>query len=203
MNRQVFPFKAANWLLPLLLLLFWSGQTLANDPEQLVRQTSDNVLSKVLANKASLKASPGKLYGLIRSYILPHLDFYSMSQTVLGKHWSKASKGEQQAFVVEFRELLIRTYGTALLNYSGKEIQYSPAKVSGKYAVVRTKVPSSGGSPVSIDYRLSQRGSGWKVIDIKVGGVSLVSNYRTSFSSKASQIGVGGLVKELKAKNAG
>ncbi len=192
----------AFWLLALVLLLVgWSSQTLAGGADRFVKTHSERVLKKVLANKASLKANPSKLYGIIRSSVLPHVDFYSMSRSVLGKNWNKASKSDRNAFVREFRKLLVRTYGTALLSYSGQPIQYKPAKVSGKYAVVRTRVPRSGGSAISVDYRLRGGGNSWKVVDIKVGGVSLVSNYRTSFSSKASRIGVSGLVKEMKAKN--
>jgi phospholipid transport system substrate-binding protein len=207
MNRQLFssirPGRLCGWFL--LALLVWSGQLLADSADQFIKGHSERVLAKVLSNKAALKANPARLYGIIRADVLPHLDFHSMSQSVLGKHWKTASRAEQSEFVNEFSQLLIRTYGTALLNYSGQAIDYKPAQLTngGKYAIVRTKVPSSGGSPVSIDYRMRSQGSSWKVVDIKVGGVSLVSNYRTSFSSQASQMGVGGLVKKLKEKNAG
>jgi phospholipid transport system substrate-binding protein len=205
MNSSLFNprMRGAAGLLSLVLLLgSWAAPALAGSADAFVKSHSEQVLKRVMANKAALKANPSKLYSLIQSSVLPHLDFYSMSASVLGKHWKSASGGERSAFVKEFRQLLVRTYGTALLNYSGQPISYKPAQVKGKYAVVRTRVPRSGGSPVSIDYRLRGSGGGWKVVDIKVGGVSLVSNYRTSFSSKASQVGVGGLVKELRAKNA-
>jgi phospholipid transport system substrate-binding protein len=204
-NMTYRPDRIARWLLLLLLLSAWPLQALAVGADQFIRSHTEKVLAKVLSNKATLKANPERLYSLIRSSVLPHLDFQSMSRSVLGKHWRKASRADRNAFVSEFRQLLVRTYGTALLNYSGQSIKYKPAKLTngGKYAIVRTRVPRSGGSPVSIDYRLRSRGSSWKVVDLKVGGVSLISNYRTSFSRKASTIGVAGLVKELKAKNAG
>ncbi len=193
-----------------LITLFWvlslalfSTQVLAG-ADEFVRRTSDRVLKKVLANKASLQANPGKLYQLIRSDIAPHLDFSAMSRSALGKHWNKASGGQKSAIRHEFQKLLIRTYGTALLKYNGQEIQYRPASQSGGYSVVRTKVPSGSGSAVSIDYRLRGGGNSWKVVDIKVGGASLVSNYRTQFSRVASQPnGIDTLIKQLKTKNAG
>jgi phospholipid transport system substrate-binding protein len=208
MSRSVFIVKAARslWLLPLVLLLAsWSSLAAAVSADQFIKDHSEKVLARVLANKANLKANPSKLYGLIRSDVLPHMDFRAMSQSVLGKHWRSASKGEQSSFANEFSQLLVRTYGTALLNYSGQSIDYKPAQLSsgGKVAVVRTRVPNAGGSPVAIDYRLRNQGSSWKVVDLKVGGVSLVSNYRTSFSNEVGQIGVSGLIKKLKEKNAG
>jgi phospholipid transport system substrate-binding protein len=191
-------------LLTLLLALVAGTAQAGVSADEYVKTHSEKVLAKVLANKAALKANPDRLYSLIRTDVMPHLDFRSMSQSVLGKNWKKGSAAEQNAFVKEFSQLLVRTYGTALLNYSGQPIDYKPAQITdgGKYAVVRTKVPNSGGSAVAIDYRLRSGGGSWKVVDIKVGGVSLVSNYRTSFASQVSQVGVGGLVKQLQEKNA-
>lgn len=196
---QVFAFLA------LIVLTLGSQQAMAASADDFIKQHSEGVLKKVLANKATLQADPAKLYNLIQSDVLPHVDFQAMSQSVLGKHWNSASAAERSAFVSEFRHLLVRTYGTALLSYSGQAIDYKPANMStdGKYATVQTKVPASGGSPVAIDYRLHSQGSSWKVVDIKVGGVSLVSNYRTNFASQISQVGVSGLIKQLKEKNAG
>jgi phospholipid transport system substrate-binding protein len=191
-------------LLACLFLALGSPDAAANSADEFIKQHSEAVLKKVLANKASLQGNPAKLYSIIQSDVLPHVDFQAMSQSVLGKHWNSASKTEQSSFINEFRQLLVRTYGTALLSYSGQAIDYKPAALStdGKYATVQTKVPASGSSPVSIDYRLHSQGSSWKAVDIKVGGVSLVSNYRTNFSTQISQSGIAGLIKQLKEKNA-
>lgn len=198
LSREFFSLVAC------LFLALGSQEVAANSADDFIKQHSEAVLKKVLANKASLQGNPTKLYSLIQSDILPHVDFQAMSQSVLGKHWNSASKTEQSAFINEFRQLLVRTYGTALLSYSGQAIDYKPAALStdGKYATVQTKVPTSGSSPVAIDYRLHSQGSSWKAVDIKVGGVSLVSNYRTNFSGQISQIGISGLIKQLKEKNA-
>lgn len=199
LSKQVFAFLA------LILMALGSQQVMAASADAFIKQHAEAVLQKVLANKAALKANPAQLYSLIQSSVLPHVDFQAMSQSVLGKHWGSASAADRNAFVTEFRKLLVRTYGTALLSYSGQAIEYKPANMStdGKYATVQTKVPASGGSPVAIDYRLHSQGGSWKVVDIKVGGVSLVSNYRTNFASQISQQGLPGLIQQLKQKNAG
>lgn len=174
-------------------------------PDQLVKQTADGVLKKVLANKEGMKADTSKLYNLVNSDVLPHFDFEMMSQRVLGKYWREANPGEQAAFVKEFRQLLVRTYATALLNYSGQDIEYKPFRITdgSNTAVVRTAVQNSGGPAIPIDYRLYLNTSGeWKVFDLKIDGVSLISNYRTSFGGEVRQIGVGGLVKKLGQRNA-
>jgi phospholipid transport system substrate-binding protein len=183
-----------------LLLWAFSTQTVAVGPDELVKRTADRVLKKVMANKASMKANPSKLYGLVNSSVAPHFDFGAMSRSVLGKHWRKASKSERNSFVKEFKKLLIRTYASALLNYSGQRIDYKPAKISGKSAVVKSLVRGGGGPALPIDYRLRKGGGRWKVTDLKVDGVSLISNYRTNFSSKVRRVGVSGLIKEMRAK---
>lgn len=200
------PGSITKWIFSLLMVLA-SAQSLAVavSPDSLIREQSGKVLSKVLSNKARLKANPNQLYNLIRADILPHIDFERMSRTILGKHWRGASKSEQTAFSREFSRLLIRTYGTALLAYSGQEIEYKPAmmKNKGKVAIVRTKVPNGSGTPVDIDYRLYESNSSWKVVDIKIGKVSLVSNYRTNFSAQISRSGLADLIRQLREKNSG
>jgi phospholipid transport system substrate-binding protein len=200
MNHKRFRISLSVGLVLLLSLFATQAQAVAAD--QFVKTHAERVLARIMANQSSLKANPEKLYQLIRSDILPHIDFHSMSQSVLGKHWKSASATQRKAFIDAFSQLLIRTYGTALLNYSGQAIDYKPEQPSkdGKYAVVRTRVPNSGGSPVAIDYRLRSQGASWKVVDIKVGGVSLVSNYRTSFSAQVGKDGLDGLIQQLQKK---
>jgi len=189
----------------LFFIFALSGQAFAGTaPDQLVKQTADKVLEKVLANKEGMKADTSRLYNLVNSDVLPHFDFEMMSQRVLGKYWRSATPGEQGSFVKEFRQLLVRTYATALLNYSGQEIEYKPFRMTEgeNTAVVKTAVRNSGGPAIPIDYRLYLTKDGqWKVFDLKIDGVSLISNYRTSFGGEVRQIGVGGLVKRLAQRN--
>lgn len=188
----------------ILIFALSSAASAGTAPDQLVKQTADKVLEKVLANKEGMKADTSRLYNLVNSDVLPHFDFEMMSQRVLGKYWRSATPGEQGSFVKEFRQLLVRTYATALLNYSGQEIEYKPFRMTEgeNTAVVKTAVRNSGGPAIPIDYRLYLTKDGqWKVFDLKIDGVSLISNYRTSFGGEVRQIGVGGLVKRLAQRN--
>ncbi|MBU0501016.1 MAG: ABC transporter substrate-binding protein [Gammaproteobacteria bacterium] len=209
MNNPEFkgPLSRLGWLAGLALMFAVAAPAMAGTtPDQLVKQTADQVLKKVLANKEGMKADSSRLYNLVNSDVLPHFDFEMMSQRVLGKYWRTATPGEQGSFVKEFRQLLVRTYATALLNYSGQEIEYKPFRMTAgdRTAVVRTAVRNSGSPAIPIDYRLYINKAGqWKVFDLKIDGVSLVSNYRTSFGGEVRQIGVGGLVKKLAQRNAG
>ncbi|OGT90868.1 MAG: hypothetical protein A2286_07690 [Gammaproteobacteria bacterium RIFOXYA12_FULL_61_12] len=203
--KQVSLISRLGKLAGLFFIFALSGQAFAGTaPDQLVKQTADKVLEKVLANKEGMKADTSRLYNLVNSDVLPHFDFEMMSQRVLGKYWRSATPGEQGSFVKEFRQLLVRTYATALLNYSGQEIEYKPFRMTEgeNTAVVKTAVRNSGGPAIPIDYRLYLTKDGqWKVFDLKIDGVSLISNYRTSFGGEVRQIGVGGLVKRLAQRN--
>lgn len=175
----------------------------AQDPQALVKQTSDEVLAAVKDRKAELDAAPEKIYGLVEHIVLPHFDFVRMSKLVLGKNWRKASDAQRDAFVVQFREMLVRTYGVALLNYSGQEIRYLPTPDIGDAtkASVNTEVRDNGAPPIPINYRLSLKDGEWKVFDIVIDGISLVSNYRTGFNTEIRRYGLDKLISKLNERN--
>ena len=183
-----------------LLLFFASGVATAAVPDALVKRTADRVLAKVVANKAVYKANRGKLFGMVKAVVLPHFDFVVMSKRVLGKHWKKASAAEQKAFVGAFRNLLVRTYATALLNYSGQKIEYKPARIKKRTALVKTLVRNSGGSAIPINYRLYRNRAGkWKVYDLSVDSLRIVATYRTRYSAEIRRLGsVGKLVRWMR-----
>ncbi len=156
------------------------------DPQSVVKATADRVLAQVTERKTELDADPSLLYGLVKDTVLPHFDFTAMTRSAMGRYWRKASPDQQQRLVSEFREMLVRTYATALLAYTGQEIEYLPVRRAGgaQRVTVQTRVRNEGGPPIPINYRLrwdDQRGE-WLVYDVVVDGVSLVTNYRSSFA---------------------
>jgi len=126
-----------------------------------------------------------------------------MTQLAMGKNWSKAAPEQQQTLVNEFRTLLVRTYSNALSTYSDRSIQVEPLKGDpAGDTLVKTKVIQAGGQqPIPIDYSMEKTGDGWKVYDVTVAGVSLVTNYRSTFNSQVSEGGVEKLIKTLSDKN--
>jgi phospholipid transport system substrate-binding protein len=190
------------------LCLLWAAAATAVaaeslDPQTLVRKTADRVLSEVLANKAELTANPGRIYDLVQRYVVPHFDFRQMTQAALGRHWRTATEAQRAALTREFQELLVRTYGVALLNYSGQQIEYLPVR-SGRPdddVTVQTKVAERGAPPIPIDYRLSKSSGDWKVFDVVIDGVSMVSNYRTTFAEEVQRFGLDGLIQKLADRN--
>jgi len=174
------------------------------DPKAMVQDTADRVLAEVSSKKDELKASPQKIYPLVEEIVLPRFDFARMSQLVLGRYWKTASDQQKEAFTNEFRQLLVRTYATALLNYSGQQIKYGPFNAAPDAAevTVETEVAADGAKAIPINYSVYRADAGWKVFDVTIDGVSLVSNYRSSFGKEVQRYQLDGLIKRLAERNA-
>jgi phospholipid transport system substrate-binding protein len=174
-------------------------------PDVLVKSTADDVLAIVKKDKDIQAGDQKKIFALAEEKILPNFDFDRVSRMVLGKNWSRASKEQQDAFQKEFRSLMLRTYATALGKYRNQTINYKPlrAEPSDKEVTVKTEIVQPGGQPIAVDYSLEKTGEAWKVYDIVIEGVSLVTNYRGQFSNEIRQSGMDGLIQKLADKNAG
>jgi phospholipid transport system substrate-binding protein len=172
-------------------------------PEALVEQTTEQVLTTLEQNKEKVKGDPQAVANLVRGIVLPHFDFELMSRFVLARNWRTATPEQQQRFVEQFRELLIRTYATSLSQYSGQEVKYlpNPPAPNDKRATVRTEIVQADGPAIPLQYMLREGADGWKVFDVVIDGVSLVQNYRTSFASEVQQRGLEGLIGRLVERN--
>jgi len=189
-----------------LLLACSPALQAAEAAQQLVIDTSGKVLERLKADREKLQAEPDLIYPLVEDLVLPHFDFERMSIWVLGKNWRKADAAQQQQFIKEFRTLLVRTYAKALLEYTDQSINYLPfhAESDARRVTVRTEVSQPGGPAIPINYSMYLNKAGeWKVYDISVDGVSLVTNYRSSFASEIRSGGIDKLLERLVAMNAG
>lgn len=192
-------------LLSFLLIGTVSAQPTSPDQaQQLVQTTTDQVLGRLNKERAELEANPDKIYPLVEDLVLPHFDFERMSQWVLGKHWKGATKEQRQRFTSEFRNLLVRTYAKALLEYRSQSINYLPVQAGedAKRVVVKTEIQQPGAPAIALNYSMYLKGNAWKVYDITVEGVSLVSNYRSSFATEIRQGGMDRLISNLESMNA-
>lgn len=185
----------------LLATLAPGAQADSRHPEQIVKSTTERVL-QALSEEGAAKDRQ-HVYTIVEQMIVPHFDFEKMSQWVLGKNWKTATPEEQARFVGEFRTLLVRTYSSALMQYTDEEVVFLPSRSDAEAgtATVKTQVNPSDGPPVPIDYRLYERGGAWKVFDVAVDGVSLVASYRTQFNEQISAGGFSGLLDTLAERN--
>lgn len=186
------------------LTLMLAGQAQASQaPQALVEETSKLMLAKLKEEAAVIKADPGRIYELVNQIVLPHFDFEYMSQMVLAKYWQRATPEQKKAFTQEFRTLLVRTYATSLNQYTDQKLTFSPFRPDARpdLATVHSEVAQPGGFPIPIDYRLRAEGGQWKVFDVVIDGVSLVTNYRTSFAKEIRDGGLDSLIKTLADRN--
>lgn len=191
---------------PVLLWLAAAGPALAEaTPEELVRSTADVILAEIRQNREIYARDYDRLYKMADEKVLPHFDFRRMAQWVLGRHWREASPEQRDRFVAAFRDLLVRTYSQALLNYKDEQIVYLPPQrqADGEEVLVRTEVRRSGGQPnIPIHYSFYRNRDGaWKVYDVTIEGVSLVTNYRSVYAGRIRDQGLDVLIAEIEANN--
>jgi phospholipid transport system substrate-binding protein len=173
------------------------------DPQELVRRTAEQVLADVTANKAELEADPKRILALVERTVVQHFDFRTMTQLALGRYWRGATEEQKNRLSNEFKNLLIRTYGSALLGYSGEEIQYLPVFEQDKAdrVTIPTRVSQKGAPPIPVNYRLHRESGAWQIYDVVIDGVSMVTNYRSSFASQVRRGGIDGLIETLAQRN--
>jgi len=193
--------------LTLLLPVVAHAQKSPNDvaPDQLVKNVTNEVLEIVRTDKDIQSGNSKRVIDLVEAKVLPHFNFTHMTQLAMARDWRVATPAQQKTLTDEFRTLLVRTYSKALTEYKQQTIEFKPfsAKAGETDVKVRTQVIQSGAKPVPLDYFLEKQPAGWKVFDIEVGGISLVTNYRESFASEVRKSGVDGLISSLQAKNRG
>ena len=198
--------KSIFLFLSLLSLAMYGATSFAStQPDELIKATSEKVLSALEQNKEKYAQQPEEINTLVKDIILPHLDFRAMSKLALGKNWRKADGAQQERFVDAFKSMLIRTYSKSLTEYAGQAIEFLPYRppAEGKRTVkVKTVINQTNGPKIPIDYSLRIKDDIWKVYDIKIDGISLVTNYRNSFASDINRVGIEGLIEKLLAKSA-
>ncbi len=168
-------------------------------PLEVVKNTSDQVIER-LKNESD----PQKINQAVNDLIAPNFDFPKMSRWVLGKNWRKASSDQQTRFTGAFQKLLIKTYSKALVESDNVEIKYLPvhAAENSKKVTVKTEVDRQNGGPfIPINYRLYKAGNGWKVYDVSIDGVSLVSTYRGSFNDEIKRKGLEALITDIESRS--
>lgn len=193
-----------NKLVVLLFSILFVNISFANDnPEDLVRKTADDVLSVLKTDKDIQAGNKEKIYALAEEKIIPNFDFEQVSRLVLGKAWRSATEEQKTNFKFEFKTLLLRTYAVALSKYKDQKINFKPTRMdpADTKVTVKTEIIQDGAQPIAVDYSLAKGDSGWKVFDIVIENVSLVTNYRSQFATEIKQNGIESLIKKLAEKN--
>ena len=169
-------------------------------PDELVKSATEDVLAviKKTTDRATLRK-------VAQQKVLPYFDFTEMTRLAVGRPWREATPEQKKKLQAEFTDLLVNTYTSALTRTvaADKTVEVKPlqAGANDKEVTVRSLVKGGGGQPLDIDYRMTKEDQGWKVIDVIVANVSLVTTYRGSFAQEVQQGGIDGLIKSLEGKN--
>ncbi len=184
---------------------FLGGRALAQDltPEALVRKVTADVLEAIQNDEALKAGDRRKAIALAEEKVLPHIDFREMTRLAAGKAWPGAEPEQRDRLVAEFREMLVRTYASAIDAYKGQSMRVLPVRMppDATEVTVRNLYMSPGKPAVPVEYYMLKTSAGWKIVDIVVEGVSLVLTYRTEFEEESRRTGIDGLIARLKEKN--
>jgi len=191
----------------LVALALWGGAAIAQaqtPPDKLVKDVANDVLRSLREDPDLRTGSQSKMSELIEKKVAPHFDFERMTRLAVGRSWRDASEEQKKALIEQFRQLLVRSYSTAYSAYRNIVVDVKPARLKegDEDVQVRSEIKLPGGAPpVNVDYAMYKNDAEWKVYDVIVDGVSLVTTYRSSFSEEIRQNGIDGLIKSLREKN--
>lgn len=211
MRSQITLFRAA------LLLLFSFGfnqislAANADHPALVdIKKATYNMIESLKHASKEQRGSPSFVRDVVTKHLSPRIDFIASSRWVLGKYWRKASLEEKKSFILEFRKLLIQFYSTALSEYAVNNdidhgvLTYLPVRndAKDKDITIHSRVNTPSGKSITVKYHVHLTKKGWKIYDVSVEGVSMITTYRASFASELRQKGVNGIIESLKQRNA-
>jgi phospholipid transport system substrate-binding protein len=193
----------AGWALVLMPLAVTAQAEEA--PDVMVKRVSQDMIATIKSDPLIQAGNEARIREVIEVKLIPHFDFMRMTALAMGKNWRTATPEQQKRLADEFKTLLVRTYSSALTKYREETIDYKPLRMTpaDTDVTVRTVVMKAGGQPIQMDYNLAKAADGWKVFDVVIGGVSLVTNYRDEFNEQMKNGGVDGLIKTLADRNKG
>jgi phospholipid transport system substrate-binding protein len=174
-------------------------------PDAMVKRVSQDMQATIKSDPLIQAGNEARIREVVEAKLIPNFDFTRMTALATGKNWRAATPEQQKRLADEFKTLLVRTYSGAIGKYRDETIEIKPLRMNPADAdvTVRTLVMKAGGQPIQIDYNLSKSAEGWKVFDVVIGGVSLVTNYRDEFNEQVKNGGVDGLIKTLSDRNKG
>lgn len=186
-----------------MALVSTAHASVQSDPVGLLKYIADNMITQLRENKATLKTKPAIVYSLAYKYVVPYADLPEMSKRVLPPNvWNGATAGQRAQFEHEFTRLVIRTYASALTSYKDQEVRFFPVRGSaGSNVEVKSEITSSSNSPISVSYRLLRVGSEWKLYDMSVEGISLISSFRSQFADILANGSMNDLLARLSKHN--
>jgi phospholipid transport system substrate-binding protein len=191
------------WMLAIAFLATLAGGAQAQtEPDAFVRTISNDVLDAAKADKAIQAGDIDRIKTLVDTKVMPHVNFEAVTRSAVGPQWRQATPEQRAKLQTEFKTLLVRVYAGALTQIKDQttEITKTQPVPGGNQVVVQSEVKGKG-EPIKLDYRLDKVDAGWKIIDVNVGGIWLVTSYRSQFAQELSKGGIDGLIATLVDRN--
>jgi len=172
-------------------------------PDVLLKAVTSEVIALIRQDGDIQAGNPAKVAELVETRILPHFDFPRMTRIAVARNWRLATQAQKQALTAEYRTLLVRTFSTALSSYRDQAIEYKPLRAArnATEVTVKSTLTQPGAERTTLDYAMEKTTAGWKVYDIKIAGISLISTYQPGFARTIRGGGVDGLIHSLSAEN--
>ncbi len=203
MNRKYFILFMLTAILGLITPLSSVSAESLQPPQLAIQHASDQLQTRL--QDKSFTQDFAKITEFVQQVIYPHTDFDRISALVLGKLWKSATLDERERFKKEFQTLLVRTYSRAFVEFKEWTVRFLPLEMEADAAkvIVKTQVLQPGIQPIAVDYRMALTDGEWKAYDILIEGVSLVTNYRSTFSSEVQTKGsLNAVIDGLAKRNA-
>ena len=193
-----------HFALGLVIALGCSGATAAPTADEMIQSTVNQLISELRERRAELEADHGALYALVEDIVIPKIAVTKVSRLILGPHWKTASEEQRERFTTGFMNLLMRTYATAMFEYTGEqELRFGEVtlRAEGRIAVVPTEVVVPAQAPVPVDYYCLLPADGhWQIYDIQVDGISLIISFRNQYGEYIDANGLDALIESLEQK---
>lgn len=197
--------KIKHWIVAIVCLVSaFAAFAQESAPVAMLQQTSDQMLSALKQNKATLKSDPEAIYRIVNRILLPKIDLESMGRSVVGRtYWMQATPTQREEFKRLFTRQVTQTYSAALSSYQNEEVKFYPMRdnTPGAQRVqVQSVIVRGNGQTIPVNYRLINEGGAWKVYDFSVEGVSIVQSYSAQFSSDLQQGGLATLLVKMRQR---
>jgi len=192
-----------SWLLFCCLLLVFGRPAMAAHGPVEVLQSMTETLESIVQNDPDIIFDQQRLRVIAHKVVLPNVDIRTMSRWVLGKNWRKATVEQREAFIDEFRELLLSSYLRQVNTYEGEVVRFQPLRGEPKKgrATVNAEIEQLNGPSVRVIFRMHEVGDAWKIYDVSVEGISLVATHRSGFNTEIRNNGIDALITRLHALN--
>lgn len=196
---------AVVWPLSVAAASEQTGTSAPQPPEKLARETVQALLDELEGRRDELRRNPEKLDALIERILVPLVDVEYMSRLVLGRHWRGASEEQRERFQAAFKNMLISTYGNALLEFQRDRIEFQPlqAEEDAEDVTFNALVHTNSGETVRVDLNLHLVDGEWRIYNGSVGNLTFVTNYRGQFSQEIRRGSLETLIGKLESRYGG